>query len=77
MPKKLAVFGCGSDLSTNIEQLKKEYEIIAIFDNNVALHGEKKYGFEITRPQKILSFDFDILKICSLANSIIALLTKC
>lgn len=69
MPKKLAVFGCGSDLSTNIEQLKKEFEIVAIFDNNAMLHGEEKYGFEISRPQKILSFDFDVLKICSLANS--------
>ena len=69
MPGKLAIFGCGSDLSTNIEKLKREFEIVGIFDNNSALHGKEKHGFKISKPQKILTFDFEILKICSLANT--------
>ena len=69
MPSKLAIFGCGSDLSTNIEKLKKEFEIVGVFDNNSELHGKEKHGFKISNPEKILTFNFETLKICSLANT--------
>lgn len=69
MPSKLAIFGCGSDLSIKIEKLKREFEIVGIFDNNSALHGREKYGFKISNPEKILTIDFEILKLCSLANT--------
>ena len=67
LPGKLAIFGCGSDLSTNIEKLKREFEIVRC-DNNSALHGKKSMVSKSLN-HKNHTFDFEILKMCSLANT--------
>lgn len=69
MPLKIAVFGCGSDFSKEILNLKEKYEIVCIFDNNLALHGKEKHGFKVSKPQEISNYNFDLLKICSLSNT--------
>ncbi len=69
VPLKIAVFGCGSDFSKEIQKLKEEYEIVCIFDNNPALHGKEKHGFKVSKPQEISNYNFDLLKICSLSNT--------
>ena len=69
MPEKIAVFGCGIDLSNEIHKLKEEYEIVCIFDNNPVLHGKEKHGFKVSEPLEISNYEFDSIKICSLANT--------
>jgi len=69
VPEKIAVFGCGIDLSNEIHKLKEEYEIVCIFDNNPVLHGKEKHGFKVSEPQEISNYEFDSIKICSLANT--------
>jgi len=69
VPEKIAVFGCGSDLSKEIQKLNEEYEIVCVFDNNPVLHGKEKHGFKVSEPQEISNYEFDSIKICSLANT--------
>ena len=66
---KIIVFGVGTDFYSQVMRLKKEYDIICICDNNTDLHKKKILGFRVITPTTITEYQFDFIKICSLAHT--------
>lgn len=66
---KIIVFGVGTDFYSQVMRLKKEYDIICICDNNTNLHKKKVLGFRVITPATIAEYQFDFIKICSLAHT--------
>lgn len=69
--KKLIVFGAGYNFIKNVEQLEREYEIVALTDNDKQKWNQMIGGHLCYNPANALEFDYDSILIASVNAQVI------
>lgn len=58
----IVIYGAGTHTSNILDDLVElNFNIVAISDSNIALHGKKKFGYEIIAPKDIINYSKHII----------------
>lgn len=62
---KLAIWGLGSCSSNYMKRISPDHTVVAIVDNNAAMHGSTFYGLLVRHPRELPAIEYDYLIVAS------------
>ena len=69
MSKRLLVFGGGIIGKKMLPEIRAQFDVLAILDNDKAKHGESIQNVEVTSPSELERYNYDYIVITSTSSS--------